>query len=202
MAVPLRVAVLASGEGSTLEALARRWSVAASPVRIVLVLCDRPGARVIERSRALGLPVEVVERGARALDAWGTELTERLRNAGAELVILAGFLSILPPSWVGAWQGRAINLHPSLLPRYGGRGMHGLRVHAAVLDAHERETGVTVHLVTPDVDAGPTIAQARLTVQPDDTPQTLRERLAPLEVDLVDATVLKFARGQLPLPYR
>lgn len=185
-----------------MEALAARWAAADAPVRIVLVLCDRPGAHVLERARKLGLPVEVVERDASELDAWAALLTQRLRAAETDLVVLAGFLAILPPSWVAAWKGRAINLHPSLLPRHGGVGMHGMRVHAAVLDAHERETGVTIHLVTAQVDAGPTIAQARLAVLPEDTPQSLRARLAPLEVELLGETVQRFARGELPLPYR
>jgi phosphoribosylglycinamide formyltransferase-1 len=202
VAPPLRVAVLASGFGSTLEALAGLWSPPDSPAVIVLVVCDRPGARVIERARALGLPVALIERHGANLETWGQALTARLREARAELIILAGFLSILPASWVEAWHGRAINLHPSLLPRYGGRGMHGFRVHEAVLAAHEPETGATVHLVTADVDAGPTIAQSRLAVRPSDTPESLRARLAPVEVELLSATVLRFARGELPLPYR
>ncbi len=202
MTAPLRVAVLASGAGTTLEALAGLWSQPGSPVTIVLVVCDRPGARVMERAHALGLSVALLERRGVPLDAWSQALTERLRAANAELIVLAGFLSILPPSWVEAWRGRAINLHPSLLPRYGGRGMHGHHVHEAVLAAHDRETGATVHLVTPDVDAGPTIAQSRLAVRADDTPESLRARLAPVEVDLLNTTVLRFARGELPLPYR
>ena len=116
--------------------------------------------------------------------------------------MLAGFLSILPPSWVETWKGRALNLHPSLLPRYGGAGMHGFKVHQAVIAAREPETGATVHLVTTDVDAGPILAQARLPVLAADTPETLRARLAPVEVALLSETVLKFARGERPLPYR
>jgi phosphoribosylglycinamide formyltransferase 1 len=94
-----------------------------------------------------------------------------------------------------------MNLHPSLLPRYGGRGMYGRRVHEAVLAARERETGATVHLVTGAVDAGPSIAQARLPVRPGDTPESLRERLRPVEVALLAATLRRFADGELPLPY-
>ncbi|MCW6167194.1 MAG: phosphoribosylglycinamide formyltransferase, partial [Thermoplasmatales archaeon] len=98
--------------------------------------------------------------------------------------------------------GRALNVHPSLLPRYGGKGMHGAKVHAAVLAAGERETGVTVHLVTGDVDAGPTLEQRRMTVEAQDTSETLRARLAPLELEALDSVVRRFAQGDLPLPYR
>ena len=113
----------------------------------------------------------------------------------------AGFLTILPDDWVVRWRGRAINLHPSLLPKYGGRGLYGPRVHRAVLAAGEAETGATVHLVTEEVDRGPTIAQARLAVLPGDTPATLRARLHPVEVELLATTLRRFAEGTLPLPY-
>lgn len=202
MAGPLRVAVLVSGEGSTLEALAQRWSRAGTPVRIVLVISDRHRAHAVDRARALDLPLAIVARDGMPLDRWAEELTRRLREAGAELILLAGFLAILPASWVTAWEGRAINLHPALLPRHGGRGMYGARVHEAVLRAHETETGATVHLVTADVDRGPILAQATLPVLSEDTPESLRARLHPVEVELLHETVLRFARGDLPLPYR
>jgi phosphoribosylglycinamide formyltransferase-1 len=118
-----------------------------------------------------------------------------------ELVVLAGFLSILPNRWVDRWRGRAINIHPSLLPRHGGPGMYGPRVHRAVLASGDRETGATVHIVTSDVDGGPTVAQERMAVLPDDTPDTLRARLHPIEVNLLAVTIRKFAEGELPLPF-
>ena len=97
--------------------------------------------------------------------------------------------------------GRAINLHPSLLPRYGGPGMYGPRVHAAVLAAGEQETGATVHLVTGTVDGGPPLAQQRIAIRARDTPESLRARLHPVEVELLIATIGRFASGQLALPY-
>ncbi len=197
----LRVAVLVSGEGTTLDGLADALSAIASPTEIVAVLSDRPDVVAIERARRRGLPVEVLAPGADAPERWGERMTDALAARGAELVVLAGFLSFLPDGWVARWRGRALNLHPSLLPRYGGRGMYGRRVHEAVLRAGDAETGATVHLVTGAVDAGPTVAQARLAVRPDDTPETLRARLRPVEVSLLAETVDRFARGDLPLPY-
>jgi phosphoribosylglycinamide formyltransferase 1 len=196
----LRVAVLASGEGTTLEGLATALAAEPGPVEIALVVSNRPGARVLERARRLGLPTVVVER-AGDLEAWASRLTAELDAHGTQLVVLAGFLAILPPSWVERWRGRAINLHPSLLPRYGGRGMYGLRVHAAVLAAGERETGATVHLVTGAIDGGPPIAQERLPIRPGETPEELRDRMRPVEVGLLARTVRRFADGTLPLPY-
>ncbi|MFY9717743.1 MAG: phosphoribosylglycinamide formyltransferase [Thermoplasmata archaeon] len=198
----LSIAVLVSGEGTTLEALAELAAHGKLPAQIVLVVADRPEAPAIERARRLGLPSIILpSRGVAPAD-WSRRLTEELSARGAELVLTAGFHSILPAEWVARWRGRAINVHPSLLPRHGGRGMYGARVHRAVLAAGESESGATVHLVTDDVDAGPTIAQTRVRVRPDDTPDTLRARLHPVEVELLAETVRRFADGSLPLPYR
>ena len=201
MSAPLRVGILASGEGTTFEGLAETWSAEADPVRIVVVVSDRPGAPVLERARNRGVPASVVPRSGAEAEAWAERLTSALESHHVDLVVLAGFLSILPPRWVERWRGRAINLHPSLLPRYGGRGMYGLRVHASVLAAGDRESGATVHLVTGAIDGGPPIAQARIPVLPGDTPESLRSRLHPVEVALLAATVRRFADGSLPLPY-
>ncbi len=196
MVAPLAVGVLASGHGTTLDGLA----AAADSYRIAVVLVDRPGVGAIGVARSHGIPVVEVGRPGATPDAWGARVTAALTEHGVELVVLAGFLSILPESWVRRWQGRAVNLHPSLLPRFGGPGMYGLKVHAAVLAAGESESGATVHLITTDVDGGPTVAQARLRVLPGDTPEALRERIHPLEVDLLVRTLREFASGDRPLP--
>lgn len=196
MGAPLAVGVLASGHGTTLDGLA----AAADTYRIAVVLVDRPGVGAIDVARRHGIPVVEVGRPGGTPDAWGARVTTALTEHGVDLVVLAGFLSILPESWVRRWAGRAVNLHPSLLPRFGGPGMYGRKVHAAVLAAGEPESGATVHLITTDVDGGPTVAQARLRVLPGDTPESLRERIHPLEVDLLVRTLRQFASGERPLP--
>jgi phosphoribosylglycinamide formyltransferase 1 len=197
----LSIAVLVSGEGTTLEGLAELAVGGHLPVRIALVVSDRPHAPAIERARVRGIPTIVLP--ARGVDpnVWSDRLTAELLEKGVELVVLAGFLSILPSRWVERWQGRAINIHPSLLPRHAGPGMYGMRVHRAVLASGEPETGASVHLVTSAVDAGPIIAQERLPVLSNDTPESLRARLHPVEVALLASTIRRFAEGQLPLPY-
>ncbi len=201
MSRPLPIAVLVSGEGTTLDGLAERAAGGGLPVRIVLVVADRPGAPAIERARRRGLPTLLLP--SRGVDParWAAALSEALEAHGTELVVLAGFLSILPPEWVARWRGRALNLHPSLLPRHGGPGMYGRRVYEAVLAAHDRTTGATVHLVSAEVDGGVPIAQERVPVAPDDTVESLRARLRPVEVELLAETVRRFAEGSLPLPY-
>ena len=201
MARILPIGLLVSGEGTTLEGLAEMVAGGHLPARVALVVADRPHAPAIERARLRGLPTLVLPTHGVDPEEWGQRLTRELEAQGTELVVLAGFLSILPASWVARWRGRAINLHPSLLPRYGGPGMYGRRVLEAVLAAHERTTGATVHLVTSDVDRGPALAQERIPVVPDDTVETLRARLHPVEVALLAATIRQFAEGSLPLPY-
>ncbi len=200
MSRTLPIGFLVSGEGTTLDAIAERIEAGTLPARIAIVLCDREGAPAIERARRRGLPTAVLLSRGTDREAWGAELTRRLESAGAELVVLAGFLAVLPPGWVDRWSGRAINLHPSLLPRHGGRGMYGPKVHRAVLAAGDRETGATVHLVTRDVDRGPTISQVQIAVRPGETEDSLRARLHPVEVELLAQTILRFADGSIPLP--
>ena len=201
MTVPLPIAVLVSGQGTTLDGLADEIEAGRLPANVVVVVSDRPNAPAIDKARRRGYPTVLLATRGLAPETWAANLTSELDAHGAELVVLAGFLRVLPTAWVERWRGRAINLHPSLLPRYGGPGMWGHHVHEAVLSAKEAETGVTVHLVTSDVDAGPSIAQERVPVLPGDTPDSLRERLHPVEVRLLADTIRRFAEKELPLPY-
>ena len=198
---PLALAILASGAGTTLGALADRIAAGTLPARIALAVVDRPGAGAIEQARRRGLPLALLPSRGVPPEAWAARLSDALRDHAVELVVLAGFLTILPPSWVQRWAGRAINLHPALLPRYGGPGMYGARVHAAVLAAGDRETGATVHLVTTHVDGGPILAQARIEVAAGDTPETLRAKLHPVEVEVLADAIGRFASGEWALPY-
>lgn len=197
----LPVAVLVSGEGTTLEGLAEMAAGGHLPIRICLVVSDRPNIPAIERARRRGIPTVVLPTRGADPEAWSDRLTKELVDQSVELVVLAGFLSILPTRWVERWSGRAINIHPALLPLHGGRGMYGMRVHRAVLEAGETVSGATVHMVTTDVDGGPRVAQEKVPVYPGDTPEALRARLHPVEVGLLAATLRRFAEGELPLPY-
>ena len=201
MTRPLPIGVLVSGEGTTLDGLAELVLGNHLPARIALVVADRPHAKAIERARLRGLPTIALPTHGVVPEAWSARLTMELVDQGVELVVLAGFLTILPPRWLARWKGRAINVHPSLLPRYGGPGMYGRRVLEAALRAGDHETGVTVHLVTDAVDGGPTIAQEAVPIEPGDTVESLRARLHPVEVALLAATIRRFAEGALPLPY-
>lgn len=201
MPSPLPIAVLLSGEGTTLDAIAQAIDAGELPARIVVVLSDRPRAPGLERARRRGLPTEVFPRDAPPGSDWSAAVDAVLRDRRAELVVLAGFLSVLPAPLLARWRGRVVNVHPSLLPRFGGPGMYGLRVHAAVLAAGETVSGATVHVVTEAVDAGPVLLSAPVPVRPDDTPETLRERVRPVERALVVEAIRRFATREWPLPY-
>ncbi len=204
----LRVAILVSGEGTTMTALAERSREPGAPFEVVLVATDRPQAGALERARSLGLPTAVLPRlprlqdaegpeGPRAESAWATVLKERR----VQLLVLAGFLKVFRGPVLREFSGRILNTHPALLPDHGGPGMYGPHVHEAVLRAGDRETGATVHLVTESLDAGPVIAQARIPVLPGDDPGSLSARLRPVEHRLLIQVVEDFARGRLPLPF-
>lgn len=186
---PLRLAVLISGAGSTLANLIERIRDGRlRGAEIVLVISSRGAVRGVEIARQAGLPVKIV----RPIDfadeqAFSEAITTAVDQAEAHLVLMAGFMRYwrLPPRW----QGRVLNIHPALLPRFGGRGMYGQHVHAAVLAAGERESGCTVHLVDLQYDHGPIVAQRRVPVLPGDTPDTLAERVQAAERELYPEVV-------------
>ena len=183
---PVRVAVLVSGGGTNLQALLD--TLQHSPdARVARVISNRPGAGALERARRAGVPATVLRdpaNGAELLDALGD----------AQLVVLAGYLKLVPRAVVSHFRGRMINIHPALLPDFGGPGMYGHHVHATVLASGARESGVTVHFVDEEFDRGPIIAQEKVPVQPDDTPETLAARVLEAEHRVLPRVVLELAR--------
>jgi len=172
-----RIAILASGSGSNAEKIMEHF--ADSPLaRVVLVASDNPQAYALERARRRGVPTAVFTR---AEFAAGDVPLAALRAAGVDYLVLAGFLRLIPAAIVAAYPGRIVNIHPALLPKYGGKGMYGDRVHAAVIAAGEAESGITIHRVNERYDEGATIAQFRCPVLPGDTPETLAARIHALE---------------------
>jgi formyltetrahydrofolate-dependent phosphoribosylglycinamide formyltransferase len=190
----LRVATVISGRGSNLEALLRA-ARGVAPARVVLVISNRADAGGLSLARDYGIPVHVLKDPADAF-----EWTSVLNAAQVDLVVLAGFLKQVPGAVVNAWKGRIINVHPALLPRFGGPGMYGRRVHEAVLAAGETTSGATVHLVTEEYDRGEILAQGTVPVMPDDTAETLAARVLAVEHKLLPAVVLAMAASGLPSP--
>lgn len=188
----MRIAVAISGRGSNLEALLRALN-ATAPAQIALVLSDREAAG-LTLARERRIPAEILSNATDAR-AWLT-LLERFR---IDLVVLAGYLKLVPPEVIAAYRGRILNIHPALLPAFGGKGMFGHRVHEAVLASGARESGATVHLVDEDYDHGATLAQARVPVLPGDTPELLAQRVLEVEHRLLPAVVLAAARAGGPV---
>ncbi len=190
-----RIVVLVSGSGSNLQALIDAVSERRIRGRIAAVLSNNPQAYGLERARRAGIPTEVVDhRDFPSREAFDRALAERIDRYRPDLVILAGFMRILTPDFVRHYQGRMLNIHPSLLPKY-----RGLDTHARALAAGEREHGVSVHFVTPELDGGPVIAQARVPVLPDDTPETLAARVLEREHRLYPLVTSWYTAGRLAL---
>jgi phosphoribosylglycinamide formyltransferase 1 len=190
----MRIAVAISGRGSNLEALLRALGPGAL-AEIVLVVSDRPDAAGLLLARDRGIAVEVLSDPCDAA-AW----VRLLRRQQTDLVVLAGYLKLVPAPVVEAYRGRIINIHPALLPAYGGKGMYGHRVHEAVLASGARESGATVHLVDEVYDRGAVLAQARVPVLPGDTPGRLAARVLEAEHRLLPAVVLAAAQAGHPVP--
>lgn len=192
-----RIAVLVSGGGTNLQALIDAAARGRLDVEISVVVSDRPGTRAAERAASAGIPTVVLDR-----KSLGNELSRAVLEAigtGLDLVVLAGFLSRIDEPLLSAYEGRMINIHPALLPSFGGGGMYGRRVHEAVLAAGATETGCTVHYVDAGVDTGEIILQKRLDVRRNDTPDTLAQRLRPLEHEALIEAVETLTKGE-PVP--
>lgn len=172
----IRIAVLASGSGSNAQRLIEHFAQHAK-ARVVLVGCDQPEAGVLQRAWDLGVP-SYLFNGAQLKD--GTVLKE-LQGQRIDLMVLAGFMRLIPAELVKAFPQRIVNIHPALLPKYGGKGMYGHHVHEAVVAAKEPESGITIHYVNERYDEGEPLFQAKCAVVPEDTPDTLAARIRALE---------------------
>lgn len=190
----MRIAVCLSGRGSNLGALLDALE-GHQEAGIALVLSNRPNAGGLERARRAGVPAEVFHDPADS-----GEWISRLGRRDIDLIVLAGYLKLVPPQVVVAYRGRIVNIHPALLPKFGGRGMYGRRVHEAVLASGDRETGVTIHLVNEEYDRGSVLAQVRVPVEPDDTADTLAARVLTVEHALLPRVVLEAAAAGHPMP--
>ncbi|TFG66601.1 MAG: phosphoribosylglycinamide formyltransferase [Gemmatimonadales bacterium] len=191
---PLGLAVLVSGSGSNLQALIDRFCDPAidASTEIRVVIASRPGIEALDRAEAAGIRTVVLPTDAPAAEAL---LATELEASGVGLVVLAGYLRLIPRSVVAAWRGRMLNLHPALLPAFGGLGMYGRRVHEAVLESGVRTTGVTVHLVDEAYDQGPVVAQWRVPVHEDDDVDSLASRVLSVEHQILPAVVAAVANG-------
>ena len=188
----LSLAVLISGGGRTLKNLLGRKDAGELPVRFAVVVSSRPDAGGLQHARDAGVPVHVVQRSDyESVAAFSDEIFRVCREAGADLVVMGGFLKhVLVPE---DFHERVINIHPSLIPDFAGKGYYGDRVHRAVLEAGVPETGCTVHFVDDEYDHGPILLQRRVAVEPTDDVQTLANRVFQAECEALPEAIRQLA---------
>jgi phosphoribosylglycinamide formyltransferase-1 len=174
-----QIAVFASGAGSNAARMIDYFRHHATIV-IRLIVCNKPGAGVLGIAEKEGIPVLMIEK---EVFFRGNAYVDELRTAGIDWIVLAGFLWKVPSALVAAYRGRIINIHPALLPKYGGKGMYGRYVHEAVIAAREKETGITIHYVDELYDHGQVVFQAAVELGPEDTPETVAQKVHRLEYE-------------------
>lgn len=187
----LRVAILISGGGSNMVSLAQDMQ-GDHPARPVLVLSNNPAAAGLTKAANLGIDVSALDHRPFGKDrlAFDTALTDVLERCAPDVICLAGFMRILTPEFTARWNGKILNIHPSLLPKY-----KGLHTHQRAIEAGDSEAGCSVHEVTAELDGGPILGQARIPILPEDTSETLAARILPLEHRLYPAVLRRFIAG-------
>jgi phosphoribosylglycinamide formyltransferase-1 len=199
----VKIGVLASHEGTTLQAVLDACRARAIDVTVAVVISNNGSSGALRRAGAMDVPAlhlsSVTHPDSAGLDR---AITDALLDRGVELVLLAGYMKKLGPLMLQTFRGRIINTHPALLPKHGGRGMFGHHVHAAVLAAGDTVTGVTIHHVEDEYDTGPAIAQARVPVEVGDTAESLAARVQARERELLVQTLGEIASGAIALSRR
>ena len=175
----MKIAVFVSGGGTNLQAIIDNTKTGIlKDIEIVLVVSSSPTAYALTRASENGIPSAVIRAADfPSREQWDTEMAERVQKSGAELIVLAGYLSLLGPKTVSLYSNRIINIHPALIPSFCGAGMYGIKPHKAALARGVKVSGATVHFVNENYDEGPILLQRSVDVLPDDTPETLQKRI-------------------------
>lgn len=175
MKAPVNIAILASGKGSNADRICRYFEQHPH-INVRLIVANKSRSGVLDVAETHGVPAKVI-----ANERIADNLLAELENASIDFVVLAGFLRVIPKDVVDRYRGKMVNIHPALLPRFGGKGMYGMRVHEAVIASGEKESGITIHFVNEQYDEGDIVFQARCPVDPEDTPENLADKVHALE---------------------
>ena len=195
----LKLGFLASHTGSNMQAIIDACQAGTLAAEPCVAISNNSRAGALARARQANIAAyHLSERTHGA--ALGAVLGAALRRHGVEVICLAGYMKKLGAEVLAAYEGRILNIHPALLPKFGGQGMYGMRVHEAVLAAGERESGATIHLVDEEYDQGRVLAQEKVPVKTEDTPETLQKRVLAVEHRLYPATLARIAAGEIPIP--
>lgn len=198
-----RLGFLASARGSNMQSIIDACKAGRLPAQPMVVISNNRDSGALARARTEGIAaVHLSSAVCPDTELLDRKITATLREYGVELVILAGYMKRLGRHLLTAYQGRILNVHPSLLPRHGGTGMYGMHVHEAVIANGESESGATIHLVEGDYDSGPILAQCKVAVAPADTAETLSRKVLAVEHELYVKTLGKILNGEMQLPVR
>ena len=196
----IRLGCLASGGGTNLQAIIDAAASGELHADVAVVISNNSTSGALRRARNAGIPGFHLSEATHPEDAaLDRAILGTLQDHGVDVVVLAGYMKMLGPAVLSRYEGRVLNVHPALLPKFGGKGMYGMRVHEAVLAAGESITGATVHVVGAEYDNGPVVAQSEVAVLPDDTAESLSARVLEREHELLVETLQKVASGEIDL---
>jgi phosphoribosylglycinamide formyltransferase-1 len=199
--LPVRLAIFASGKGSNAREIIRFFHEAANlvsghRVQVSLIVCNKPGAGVLKIAESAGIPTLLIEKEKFFR---GSHYLEEFKTREINFIVLAGFLWKLPVELIRAYPDHILNIHPAILPKYGGKGMYGSAVHEAVIAAHESQSGITIHYVDEHYDHGKIFFQATCSLSPDETPETLAEKIHALEYRHFPEQIARWLESKLSL---
>ena len=195
----LKLGFLASHTGSNMQAIIDACQAGTLAAEPCVAISNNSRAGALARARQANIAAYHLSKRTHGT-ALGAALLAALRRHGVEVICLAGYMKKLGAEVLAAYEGQILNIHPALLPKFGGQGMYGMRVHEAVLAAGERESGATIHLVDEEYDQGRVLAQEKVPVKAEDTPETLQKRVLAVEHRLYPATLVRIAAGEIPIP--
>ena len=194
----MNIAVFASGRGSNLMAILKAIEEGKLKARVVVVISNKSSAGALEIARSKGIDALHISRRQFSSDReYADKILSELRKRNVELVVLAGYMKKIPAEVVSEYRNRILNIHPALLPSFGGQGMYGINVHKAVIESGVKITGVTVHIVDEEYDHGPIVLQRAVEVKDDDTPETLAERVLKVEHEVYPEAIRLFVEGKV-----
>jgi len=197
----MNIGFLASHSGSNMQAIIDACKTGHLQAKPAVVISNNSGSGALLRAKKESIPaVHLSSKTHPNPDSLDREILKALLTHGADIIVLAGYMKKLGPKTLAAFSGAILNIHPALLPGFGGKGMYGMNVHQAVIAAGETETGVTIHVVDENYDTGPIIAKIRIPVLPDDSPEILAKRVLEYEHRLFPETLQKIVTGELILP--
>jgi formyltetrahydrofolate-dependent phosphoribosylglycinamide formyltransferase len=199
----MNIGVFASGRGSNFQAILKAIDDGGLPARVTLLVSNNSTAGALELARSRNIPaIHLSQKHYSSEDAYGEQLLELLTRNGVELIALAGYMKRIPANVIARFRNRILNIHPALLPAFGGPGMYGMHVHEAVLAAGVKVTGATVHIVDEEYDKGPIVMQKVVEVSSNDTPETLAARVLPVEHEIYPKVLAAFAGNRVHIEGR